>query len=242
MSHWGNNFAAIEQTRGGPRKSLQFFDKAGQAIHKIYLTPKSDEAAYDALVKEFTAEEQPTELATEAYPPKRPEMPDSEIDWDGLRARWAKLKDTHDFFPMLMKFKVGREQAIRGAGEDLAYAVENDASRKMLQAAAEKECEIMVFVGNRGGIQIHTGHVNKLLEHGEWYNVMDPKFNLHMDETKIGNTWVTKKPTEDGTVTAIEVFDADGEIIVTFFGKRKPGSPELELWREIVADIPKKAA
>ena len=51
---------------------------------------------------------------------------------------------------------------------------------------------------------------------------------------------MTRKPTEDGIVTAVEVFDADGEIIATLFGKRKPGQPELELWREIVAKLSPK--
>jgi putative hemin transport protein len=96
----------------------------------------------------------------------------------------------------------------------------------------------MVFVGNRGAIQIHTGPVKKLVEHGTWYNVLDPKFNLHINETKIASTWVTKKPTDDGIITALELFDADGEIIATLFGKRKPGIPELELWREIISEVP----
>ena len=46
-------------------------------------------------------------------------------------------------------------------------------------------------------------------------------FNLHLREDRIAGTWVTRKPTVDGFVTAVEVFDKDGEAIVTFFGKRK---------------------
>jgi putative hemin transport protein len=38
-------------------------------------------------------------------------------------------------------------------------------------------------------------------------------------------------------VTAIEVFNEMGEIIVQFFGKRKPGVPELEEWRSLVATL-----
>ncbi|MCB0818816.1 MAG: hypothetical protein KDB77_14990, partial [Flavobacteriales bacterium] len=32
-------------------------------------------------------------------------------------------------------------------------------------------------------------------------------------------------------------YDAAGEQIVQFFGKRKPGIPELETWRALVADL-----
>ena len=229
---------AIEQTRGGPRKSLQFFDKEGQAIHKVYLTSESDEAAYDALVEKHRNIQQDTFIDIDAYEKKAADTPDDQVDWKEFRAAWEGLKDTHDFFPMLRKFKVGREQALTHIGSDFAYQVENDSARRVLDSVRDKQCEMMVFVGNRGCIQIHTGPVEKLVEYGPWYNVLDPMFNLHLREDHIARTWVTKKPTEDGTVTALEIFDGEGELIATFFGKRKPGIPELELWREIIGEIP----
>ncbi len=238
MNHWKYNFAAIEQTRGDPRKSLQFFDKEGQAIHKVYLTDKSDEAAYDALVDKHRHSRQDTAIKIDAYAEKAPDAPDDQVDWAAFRTAWESLKDTHDFYPMLRKFKVGREQALIRIGRDFAYPVGNDSARRILDQVRDRQCEMMVFVGNRGCIQIHTGPVKKLAEYGPWYNVLDPMFNLHLREDRIARTWVTRKPTEDGIVTALEIFDGDGELIATFFGKRKPGIPELELWREIIAGIP----
>ena len=241
MDHWKYSFAAIEQTRGGPRKSLQFFDKEGGALHKIYLTSKSDESAYDALVEAHRHERQDTFIETEDYEiAVTPNKPADEVDWPAFRTAWENLKDTHDFYPLLRKFKVDRELAFAHIGEDFAFEVDNQSARQVLNLVRDRECEMMVFVGNRGCIQIHTGPVKKLLEHGSWYNVMDPMFNLHLDEEKIARTWITRKPTSDGIVTALEIFDKDGEIIATFFGKRKPGIPELELWREIIAEIPPK--
>jgi putative hemin transport protein len=240
MNHWKYNFSVIEKTKTDARKSLQFFDKEGRAIHKIYLTKKSDEQAFDNLVAEHLHENQETYIDTERYDKKPNDKPDHEIDWSGFRVAWENLKDTHDFFPMLSKFGVGREQAFKNIGSDFAYQVDNQSTRDALMQARDTHCEIMVFVGNRGCIQIHTGEVNKLVEHGDWYNVLDPLFNLHLREDEISTSWVTKKPTEDGIVTALEIFDKDGEIIVTFFGKRKPGIPELDLWREIVENLIKK--
>ena len=238
MNHWAFCFAVTETTAAGPRKSLQFFDKEGGAVHKIYLTNKSDDAAYDALVTAHRHSDQSPVIVTEPYDPPADERADDEIDWQGLRTAWENMKDTHDFFPMLRKFKVGREQSLRNIGGDLAYQVNTDAARLTLELARDKNCEIMVFVGNRGCVQIHSGPVTKLLEHGAWFNVMDPMFNLHLREDRIARTWVTRKPTVDGVVTAVEVFDDTGELIATFFGKRKPGIPELELWREIVSELP----
>lgn len=240
MHQWQSCFAVVEETKSGQRRSLQFFDAAGMAVHKIYLTNRSDVGAYEKLVDTFRADDQSDSLKVEPSEPAPLPKDDTEIDWAGFRLAWENLKDTHDFFPMLRKYGVGREQAFRRIGSDFAYRVGNDAARNILELARDRQCEIMVFVGNRGCIQIHSGPVVKLVEHGPWYNVLDPKFNLHLNEDGIAAAWVTRKPTVDGHVTALEIFDENGEAIVTFFGKRKPGIPELELWREIVADLPHK--
>lgn len=238
LSHWDKAFAVAETSEHGDRKSLQFFGKDGLAIHKIYLTKDSNEAAFDALVEQFKSENQAQEETTVEVPLVMDEKPDAEIDVEGFREAWVNLKDTHAFFGMLKKFGVTRTQALRLApDETYAKTIEKDTIVKMLEGAAEQKLPIMCFVGNRGNIQIHTGLVRKTMWHNQWFNVMDPDFNLHLDMSKIAQVWVVRKPTEDGVVTAIEVFNEMGEIIVQFFGKRKPGIPELEEWRNLVASL-----
>lgn len=233
-THWKYAFAVVE----GEKKSIQFFGKDGMAIHKIYLTKDSNEAAFDTLVEKFKAEEQNPGMQTEAIAPKAEEKPDSEIDVEGFQTAWRELKDTHDFFMMMRKFGVSRTQALRLAPDTtFAKKIDNEKVVTMLEQASARDLPIMVFVGNRGNIQIHTGNVKKVMWHGPWINVIDPNFNLHLDTTRIAETWVVRKPTEDGMVTAIEVFNKEGEIIVQFFGKRKPGIPELETWRNLVAEL-----
>lgn len=92
----------------------------------------------------------------------------------------------------------------------------------------------MVFTGSAGCIQIHTGEIKKLVQTGPWFNVLDPEFNMHLREDGIASVWLVKKPTTDGPVHSLEVFDQDGNIIVQFFGKRKPGIPESEDWRAVL--------
>lgn len=168
---------------------------------------------------------------------KESEKPDSEIDVEGFRKGWAELKDTHDFFPLLRKFGVSRIQALRLADKKMAYEVAPSALREILQKAADSKLLIMIFVGNRGIIQIHTGTVEKLFEYDEWFNVMDESFNLHAKESEIDTAYVVKKPTEDGIVTSVEFFNKEGEDVALFFGKRKPGIPEMEEWRKLVAEL-----
>jgi putative hemin transport protein len=235
LNHWKLAFAVIE----GDKKSLQFFGKDGLALHKIYLTKDSNEAAFDAIVEEFKAEEQIQTLELETVAPKAPEKADSEIDVEGFQKAWTELKDTHDFFMMTRKFGVSRTQALRLAPKGFTKKIDNAKVVNVLEDASEKELPIMIFVGNRGIIQIHTGNVKKTLWHQQWFNVMDPDFNLHLDVTKIAEAWIVKKPTEDGEVTAVEVFNKEGDFIVQFFGKRKPGIPELQEWKDLVAELEK---
>jgi len=233
ISSWKFGFSVVE----GDRKSLQFFGKDGLALHKIYLTKDSSAAEFDVLTEKYKAENQSAEIVSEPVPAKATEKADSEIDVAGFQQAWKDLKDTHDFFMMLRKFGVTRTQALRLAPEGYATKIENSKVVNVLEDASEQQLPIMIFVGNRGIIQIHTGEVNKTLWHQQWFNVMDPDFNLHLDTTKIAETWITKKPTEDGEVTSVEVFNKEGDFIVQFFGKRKPGIPELQGWKDLVAGL-----
>lgn len=238
---WRHGFAVSEETKAGTRRSLQFFDGAGQAVHKIYATSHTDKTAFDALVALCQHENQDAALDVVPVEPKKAPRPDGEIDIAALRKEWSELQDTHDFFGLLRKHKVDREQAMRLAGPEFAMQVPNDTARRMLQAASTDALPIMVFVGNPGMIQIHTGPVKKLVATGPWFNVLDPMFNLHLREDTIATSWVVRKPTRDGVVTSIELFDPAGDLTVSFFGRRKPGIPEQLPWRALAESFAKAA-
>lgn len=89
----------------------------------------------------------------------------------------------------------------------------------------------MIFVGNRGCVQIFTGVVEKLTPMKGWLNIFNPTFTLHLLEETIAETWVTRKPTADGHVTSLELFAADGTQIAQLYGQRTEGEPEQSRWR-----------
>lgn len=236
LGRWRFAYAVATPWEGsadGLRRSLQFFDAHGDAVHKVFCTRKSDLDAYLALVERF-AEAEAAAPETEPRPDPTADRPDAEVDRDALLADWADLQDTHDFFQLLGRHRVGRAQALRLGKGRFTTRVAPSAIRETFEAAAASELPIMVFVGNRGCVQIHTGPVKKLVERGPWYNVLDPGFNLHLDETAVSDSWIVTKPTEDGDVTALELYDARGEAVVQVFGERKPGRPERPEWRAIL--------
>ncbi|WP_138482444.1 hemin-degrading factor [Dyadobacter bucti] len=231
LGDWKYGFAVHENDRF----SLQFFNSFGEAAHKIYLTDKSNKDAYDAIVEKYRADDQEQPLIIKEKEPKdiEPEA-DADIDKAAFQAEWLALKDTHDFFTLLRKYKLSRKQALRNAPDGYAYQIKPESMKAVFDAASETQIPIMVFVSNPNCIQIHTGPVNKIFVMGPWLNIMDPEFNLHLREDAIDEAWVVRKPTEDGIVTGIELIDKDGTMFNQFFGKRKPGIPELAEWPELI--------
>lgn len=238
LNRWHVGFAVREESAHGPRESLQFFDRDGTAIHKVYLQPDSDRAAFEALVADFRSADQGPEQPVESWQERAADKPDAEIDVAAFAAGWRAMEDTHEFFSLLKTHGLGRTQALRLIGGEFATPVASTAAEAILRGAAAQAFPIMVFVANPGMIQIHTGLVSKIAPHGEWINVLDDEFNLHLRQPALTHAWAVRKPTKNGFVTSVEFFDARGDLIVQFFGKRKPGEAELPEWRALTASLP----
>jgi putative hemin transport protein len=235
---WESAFAVRERSHNMTRKSIQFFAGDGEAVHKIYLTGESDEAAYEELVAKYLHSDQGRDQEVMAYPAAGPGIPDSEVDVEAFRRDWMALKDTHHFAGLLARYKLERVQALRLAPEgQYAVPVENSTLRRIITEVSGQGLPIMVFVANRGIVQIHTGTVHRLLDRDGWFNIIDPAFSLHVKEVDISESWIVTKPGTDGSVTSLECFNAQGNLLLQVFGKRKPGIPEREDWRELAGKV-----
>jgi len=240
---WKFGFAVKQETPRGLQQSIQIFDQSGTAVMKVFLVEEqgnkkgSDLVAFGKLVTDFTSPDQSNTLTVETLI-EPPTKPITDVDAKALRADWAAMKDTHDFFGMLRKHNVNRLDALHLAS-DFAYQIKKEALKVVLDTAAETKLPIMIFAGNRGNIQIHQGKVQTIRVMDNWLNVLDPEFNMHLREDLIDTLWVVKKPTDDGVVTSLEAFDAQKNMIAQFFGLRKPGIPELREWTALVESLPK---
>jgi putative hemin transport protein len=233
LSHWHYGFAVQETTGTGIRQSLQFFDADGTAVHKVYLTEASDEAAFETLIAHQRSADQSPFLAVQTRAPVH-KLPDQQMDKTILRAAWSALRDTHEFHGMLKLLSITRLQALRLVGRERATPVAAMSLRFLMECVRDAALPIMVFVASPGVVQIHTGKIENLKATGPWFNVLDERFNLHIRQAAIASAWVVRKPTTDGVVTSLELFDAAGRLILQVFGKRKPGQPECRSWRTLV--------
>ncbi|MBX9754519.1 MAG: hemin-degrading factor [Pseudomonadaceae bacterium] len=238
LGGWASVFAIAEDTARGIQRSIQVFDRQGLAVHKVFLTEDSTLAAWAPLVERFSAQEQSPELDLQPLPAAEAPQADGEIDVESLRSNWASLKDTHHFFALLKKHGTTRTQALRLAGREWAEPLAPSELPKLLEQAGAAEVPIMLFVGNRHCIQIHSGPVRNLRWLDSWFNVLDPEFNLHLQTRGVTEVWRVRKPSSDGVITSWEAFDAHGELVLQLFGARKPGVPELTTWRTLAETCP----
>lgn len=239
-SHWRHGFMVEKDTEAGVRRSLQVFDAAGDAVHKIFLRDGSDLEAWSRLSGSLRSEDQGEALDLSARQPTEAAKSDPSKA-DILRKEWKRMTDTHQFLRLASKLKMNRLGAYRIAGEPFAWALHPDAVNIALQQLAADGTEIMLFVGNRGCIQIHSGPVVSLRPMGPWQNVMDPGFNLHLRLDKITEVWAVDKPTQRGAAMSVEAFDAEGGLILQIFGIPKEGRDSRPAWRALVETLPHAA-
>ncbi|MFD0911857.1 hemin-degrading factor [Ruegeria arenilitoris] len=236
-TQWRHVFAVERETEAGLCRSLQVFDAAGDAVHKIILRDGSDLGHWGTLVRTLAAEDQ---SQTMAVAPRKPaEAPKANADKaDDLRHEWAKMTDTHQFLRLTSKLKMNRLGAYRIAGEPLARAVDPAAVTGLFEQVRDQQIEVMIFVGNRGCIEIHGGPVRNLQQMGPWFNVLDPGFNLHLRSDHIAEVWAVDKPTQRGPAISVEAFDADGALILQIFGRRTGEADHRPAWDALVAALP----
>ncbi|WP_174847604.1 hemin-degrading factor [Yersinia artesiana] len=240
--HWSSVFSLRETTAQGEQLSIQCFDFQGNAIHQIYCTTETNQVAWQALVAKYRMSDNP---ALELTPVGEQPNNESAIDGSIIDTEWRKMNDIHQFFMLLKRHNISRQQAFRAVDDDLAYQVDNQAVIHILKAAQAGQNEIMLFVGNNGCMQIFTGTIEQFATSAEqqssesqWVNVSHPRFNLQLNQQAIAESWVTRKPTKDGFVSSLELLDEHGKHILQIFGQRSEGQPEQTQWHQQLAELP----
>ncbi|OLY47899.1 hemin-degrading factor [Bartonella apis] len=237
QNNWKFAFVRTMPVRDRIVDSLQFFDAYGEAVFKLYPEPTTNLDEWNklvALLKVDATKEKLRVLRATPYD----NSPIHNADIEEFRNRWRQMTDVHQLHDILKELKIGRHDAVKLVGSEFANEVRGDSVEILLQSAAEREVPIMCFVGNKGCIQIFTGKIEKLKKIDGWFNILDEKFHLHLLTSGISRIWNVRKPTSDGYVSSLEVFDQNGEMIIQFFGKRSACEQEREDWRSLLSELP----
>lgn len=124
-----------------------------------------------------------------------------------------------------------------GEHADHRAAQRIDGNARLPHDVARRGLPIRVFTGSPGPVQIHSGPVHAIKPTGPWLDMLDEDFDRHPRLDHVAETWIVKKPTADGPVTSLELYDAQGGQIVQFFGQRLPGRPGIAAWTELAGSL-----
>lgn len=235
-SQWKYLYAVQVKNPRGLLHSFQIFDGHGRAVHKIFLEPAADTDAYWGLVHELHMYN--PELSGISPPPlaEATKAMDA-VAVENFRRDWSLLQDTHEFFGLLRKYELPRLQAMEIAGPAFVREVTPEALARVLEMSRDQGEALMAFVGNSGMIQIYSGKVQNIKRVGDWLNVLDPDFNLHIQEKGVKRVFVVHKPTRYGVVSSVEVFSPEGDLILSLFGCRKDDQQQAPEWGRMLLHL-----
>jgi putative hemin transport protein len=228
LGQWHVGFAFDERAEDGVRRSLQIFDEAGASVHKVYLAEGGSRTAWTALVRKHAGPLQATRervLRLERSSGRS----DGAVDLASLREAWAARGATHEVSALLRRFGVSRLQALRLCPA-WATPVSTAAHRRLFEVARDEALPLVVVVGSRGTTQIHTGAPRRLVLKDGWWNVLDPLWRLRLCEAGVAQAWVVRKPTRDGLVSSLELFDQHGGTIALCFCRPRATGGEEPAW------------
>ena len=245
MWRWQHMLAVTDLSRADkPSYSIQFYDEQGSAIDKVYLRELTTEniERWQGMIQEQIDNLNSDELTL------TPSTPLSQWKYKALthdkcaelQQGWRDMSDVHQFHRLLQRLEIDRASSYYQAPEEMTQQLNIDAVEATFEQARDAKCPIMILVGNSGMVQIQPGTVQTIKRMGDWLNILDKghkDFTLHLKDKALAKVWCVKRPTKDGIVTCIEGFDSHGTSVISIFGQRIEGTPELDVWQKIVAKI-----
>ena len=236
FDHWHYGFAVTESLPNRARRSLQFFDAAGTAIHKVYLRGNRGTDAFSALARKHRhAGSMPGQAASgEAT---RLQLSGRNSDPSRLPDRRFSPEHHDDEHGLFRGPAADRVEFFRSAPGYAARRVPDDSFQVSLRHAAETGLPVTLVVGNLGAVQVHAGPVRRLKQVGPWFNVLDPGFSLHLRTGGIAAAWVLQAPPRNGVAISLEIFAADGCEIARLSGGSGTGHEQASEWEALVASL-----
>lgn len=206
VSEWATAFHVKELAQGEMRESLQFFDRSGAAVHKIYLTRNSRQDEFIRLVGHLMC----------VNPSDHPIVDSVRQPQSSSRAEmlWSHRK-------LVSWGQDERGRAVCAPELNLlsqcvkSIPIAVDVVERFLTRVASIGLPVMIAVGNSGALQIHSGSIQKIVRTGPWINVLDDLFNLHLRDLKLSSAyWVNEL--SDGSQSLCWL-DADRELSLQIF-------------------------
>ncbi|MCZ2328520.1 ChuX/HutX family heme-like substrate-binding protein [Bartonella sp. F02] len=233
---WKFGFEYEMMVFGKLTKSLQFFDKHGIAIFKVYSQDTTNMEEWNSLVEKLLDADQSPVLDI-LSPPIQDQCNTTELDIKKSLNHLKRSADTQQLCEIISELQT-KCGVVKYSGNEFAEELREEAFEMMLKQTAQQEIPITCIVGNQGCIQIFNGTIQNIKQMGPWLNILEQKFHMHMLVSGIHKVWRVRKPTNNGYISSLEVFDKTGEMIIQFFNLQQDTKGESEKWRSLLNSLP----
>ncbi len=231
--HWAGGLVHPAHT------TVDFIDTTGATCVSIHAADNAARETIEAVAEQFAgpAAQIP---ATPPPGPAKPHKSDGEVDTGALLADWRAMQNVHHFEALLGKHGLGRLQALRLVGREFAVELAAGAFGELLAQLGGNGQEIMVFVANRGMVQIFSGPASDAKRAGHGWEIAHGAAKLYFPDTALHGLWLVHKPTAAGIITSLELVREDeDQAVASIFGRHPHGDAQPAEWLELLEQLPK---
>lgn len=215
--------------------TVDFVDTAGAVCVSLHAADDSTRSAIETVADRFKG----PALDVPAAPARPTPKGDADVDRDALLADWRAMQNVHHFEAMLGKHRIGRLQALRLAGPEFARALSTDAFGALVARLDEDGQEIMVFVANRGMVQIFSGPTEEKKRAGHGWEIAHEGTKIYVPDTALHGLWLVHKPTAAGIITSLEfVREESDQSVASIFGRHPHGDAQPPEWLKLLETLP----
>lgn len=219
--------------------TIDIYNEAGVLATSFHGADKDAKAAIEELVRRYGTDHAEAQISNAGN--RRPGLSDKDVDVEAVRADWKAMTNVHHFEALLAKHRVGRLQAFRMMNGDFTHELTAEAFPDLLQKLDATGEKVMVFVANRGFVQIFSGPAKAPKRVGHGWEIVHEQSKVFVPDSALAHLWLVNKPTAAGIISSLEIVsEAEDQALASIFGKHPHGDPQPASWLDLLNTLPRK--
>ncbi|MBI1182072.1 MAG: hypothetical protein GC201_16125 [Alphaproteobacteria bacterium] len=220
--------------------TVDLYNEAGALATSIHGADDDAKATIESLAQRFGTDKAEPDVGG-VHPGARATLQDKEVDVAALRDDWAAMSNVHHFEALLGKHRIGRLQAFRLVGEKYAAELAPEAFQDLLGKLDKTGEQVMVFVANRGFVQIFSGPAKAPKRVGHGWEIVHERSKVFVPDSALEHLWLVHKPTAAGIISSLEILsEGEDQALASIFGKHPHGDPQPQSWLKLLNTLPRK--
>jgi putative hemin transport protein len=219
--------------------TIDIFNEAGVLATSFHGADDAGKATIEAIARRFGTDHAEAQISNAGN--RRPGLSDKDVDVEAVRADWKAMTNVHHFEALLAKHRVGRLQAFRLMNGDFTHELAPDAFPDLLKKLDATGEQVMVFVANRGFVQIFSGPARAPKRVGHGWEIVHELSKVFIPESALNHLWLVNKPTAAGIISSLEIVsESEDQALASIFGRHPHGDPQPASWLELLNTLPRK--